>query len=63
MHWKVAIPLEEVAKALGKAEAGAIAFVHFGACEMVVPGRRRESHSTIRDACGSPALTPCGSAR
>lgn len=49
----VAIPLEDVATALGKAETGAIAFVHFGACEMVVPGRRRESHSTIMDACGA----------
>jgi hypothetical protein len=47
------ISLDLVAQALGKAREGAIAFVHFGSCEMVLAGRRRESHRTIMDACGA----------
>ena len=49
----VTISLDEVAKALGKAQQGAISFVHFGSCEMVVPKRRRESHLSIMNACGA----------
>lgn len=49
----VNISLDDVAKALEKAKEGAIAFVHFGSCEMVVPGRRRESHLSIMNACGA----------
>jgi len=47
------IPLSEVADALKKAPSGAISFVHFGSCEMVVPGRRRECHRLIREACNA----------
>lgn len=47
------ITLDDVETALGKAEAGAIAFVHFGSCEMVIHGRRRESHLKIMQACGA----------
>lgn len=47
------IPLSHVADALKEAKAGAIAFVHFGSCEMVTHGRRRDSHLAIMEACGA----------
>lgn len=47
------IPLKEVAASLETAKPGAIAFVHFGSCEMVLPGQRRESHEIIMNACGA----------
>lgn len=47
------ISVSQVAQALGKAKPGAIAFVHFGSCEMVAHGRRRESHLAIMEACGA----------
>lgn len=43
----------QIAQALGTARPGAIAFVHFGSCEMVTHGRRRESHLEIMQACGA----------
>jgi hypothetical protein len=48
------IPLADVARALEQAaKPGAIDFVHFGSCEMVALGRRRESHAEIMKACGA----------
>ena len=43
----------QIAQALSKARPGAIAFVHFGSCEMVTHGRRRESYLEIMQACGA----------
>jgi len=44
---------EELHAALAKAKPGAVSFVHFGCCEMVTEGRRRESHEPILEATGS----------
>lgn len=49
----VSIPSDDVAQALKNAKAGAIDFVHFGSCEMVQHGRRRDSHAEIMSACGA----------
>lgn len=43
----------ELVQALSHAKSNAIAFVHFGSCEMVLQGRRRESHLAIMEACGA----------
>ena len=43
----------ELAQALSCAKPNAVAFVHFGSCEMVIHGRRRESHLAIMEACGA----------
>lgn len=48
-----AISTLQVATALRNAKPGAIGLVHFGSCEMVTHGRRRESHQLIMDASGA----------
>jgi hypothetical protein len=46
------IAMEDVAAALGSAPTGAIDFVHFGCCEMVVHGQRR-AHDLIMQKSGA----------
>lgn len=43
----------ELAQALRNAKPNAISFIHFGSCEMVLHGRRRESHLEIMEASGA----------
>jgi hypothetical protein len=50
---KSAVSPAELCVALGNAKPGAIAFVHFGCCEMIDPRARRETHQGILDATGA----------
>ena len=43
---------EGLLEALSQAKAGAIAFVHFGCCEMVESSARRQTHEKISQAAG-----------
>ncbi len=43
----------ELLEALGQAKEGALAFVHFGCCEMIAQQARRETHQSILDASGA----------
>jgi hypothetical protein len=47
------VPPEELLAALSQAKAGAIAFVHFGCCEMVATSARRQTHEKISGATGA----------
>ena len=44
---------EGLLEALSQAKAGAIAFVHFGCCEMVAASARRQTHEKISQATGA----------
>jgi hypothetical protein len=52
-NWRSKIPPEELYNALGGAKSDAVSFVHFGCCEMVTDGKRRESHQAVLDASGA----------
>lgn len=47
------ISQNDLCSALGKAKDGAVSFVHFGCCEMVAAGDRRNSHQNILNASGA----------
>ncbi|HLE18338.1 MAG TPA: hypothetical protein VI728_08645 [Syntrophales bacterium] len=49
---KCLITRDDIINALSKAKDGAISFIHFGCCEMVV-GDRRKSLLDIAQACGA----------
>lgn len=44
-------------EALGHAKEQAIAFLHFGCCEMVDPDHRRKSLQVLAEACGAYAVS------